>query len=77
VLLLVLLLDDCLLLQTKLLVVFVGLLLPMCILHVLKDHLLLLLVLRFLQRRDKMLLVYIDVLSLALRRAILLLSLRK
>lgn len=76
-LLLVLLLDDCLLLQTKLLVVFVGLLLPMCILHVLKDHLLLLLVLRFLQRRDKMLLVYIDVLSLALRRAILLLSLRK
>lgn len=72
-----LLLDDCLLLQTKLLVVFVGLLLPMCILHVLKDHLLLLLVLRFLQRRDKMLLVYIDVLSLALRRAILLLSLRK
>jgi hypothetical protein len=77
VLLLVLLLDDCLLLQTKLLVVFVGLLLPMCILHVLKDHLLLLLVLRFLQRRDKMLLVYIDVLSQALRRAILLLSLRK
>ena len=76
-LLLVLLLDDCLLLQTKLLVVFVGLLLPMCILHVLKDHLLLLLVLRFLQRRDKMLLVYIDVLSLALRHAILLLSLRK
>lgn len=76
-LLLVLLLDDCLLLQTKLLVVFVGLLLPMCILHVLKDHLLLLLVLRFLQRRDKMLLVYIDVLSLALHRAILLLSLRK
>lgn len=76
-LLLVLLLDDCLLLQTKLLVVFVGLLLPMCILHVLKDHLLLLLVLRFLQRRDKMLLVYIDVLSQALRRAILLLSLRK
>ena len=72
-----LLLDDCLLLQTKLLVVFVGLLLPMCILHVLKDHLLLLLVLRFLQRRDKMLLVYIDVLSLALHRAILLLSLRK
>lgn len=76
-LLLVLLLDDCLLLQTKLLVVFVSLLLPMCILHVLKDHLLLLLVLRFLQRRDKMLLVYIDVLSQALRRAILLLSLRK
>ena len=76
-LLLVLLLDDCLLLQTKLLVVFVGLLLPMCILHVLKDHLLLQLVLRFLQRRDKMLLVYIDVPSQALRRAILLLSLRK
>ena len=76
-LLLVLLLDDCLLLQTKLIVVFVGLLLPMCILHVLKDHLLLLLVLRLLQRRDKMLLVYIDVLGLALHRAILLLSLRK